>query len=88
MLFGIREPYLVCGERARVASQTGVLQVVTRSGAHVVGTVAIGAERGAHVPLFAGLAVHAARIRVEDGIVTFAAWGSGGCVISSFGITA
>ena len=64
---------------ALVAPQTGALQLVSRGrGVHVVGAVAIGADQG-------GLAMHAAGIRAEDGIVTFAARGSGRCVVGGFG---
>ena len=62
-----------------VAAKTGVLQLVARGGgSHVVGAVAIGAVE-------AGLAMHAAGICVEDGIVTFAARGAACCVIRGFG---
>ena len=62
-----------------VALKTSIFQLVPFGcSAHVVRAVAIGAAQS-------GLAMHAAGIRLEDGIVTFAARGSGRRVISRFG---
>src|ERR1035437_10876590 len=70
MLCGIREPRLVGGKCVLVALKTSIFQLVPFGcSAHVVRAVAIGAAQS-------GLAMHAAGIRLEDGIVTFAARGS------------
>src|SRR5512141_2797574 len=79
MLCGIRQPCLVCGQRILMTRQTGVFQLVAFGrGAYVVRPVAVGAAQ-------AGLAMYAAAIDLEYGIVTLAAWGSARGVISGFG---
>ena len=62
-----------------VALKTGIFQPVPRGrGTHIVCAVAVGATQ-------TGLAMHATRIGIEDGVVALAARGTSRSVIGAFG---